>query len=391
MMAKQKLLIVIEALEMNGVLRSLLDFMKAMDKSRYDISLFCFDAYQPSFVKLPSYVKLLPEMPESYMSRAPLARIFGWALRHGAFWMLARRLLCSVFQKHSSRFSKQSLAACARPLKNEYDVAIAYSMGMTWRFIAEKVNARRKLMWLHTDPRARDHIGAWDFYKKYLAGASALVTVSCGIRDVVRCSNLKTRVVTIHSVVDQRQIIEKAVGGKFPPRDLGRIRLVTIGRYSSSKNQKLIPAIASFLRNAGMRFEWFVVGPLCELARRDAAEEIARYDIGNCLMYSGSMENPYALVRSADIVVQPSVYEGWGLTVSEALCLQRYCVVSDIPSFSEQIKDCCRGRIVQLNAKEFADAIIDCIQSRAYVNIPPYVCPYTSNLTCNEFEQTLKL
>ena len=37
------------------------------------------------------------------------------------------------------------------PIQKEYDVAIAYSQGMPTYFVANKVNATKKLAWINTD------------------------------------------------------------------------------------------------------------------------------------------------------------------------------------------------------------------------------------------------
>ena len=358
---RKRLLIVTEALEMNGVLRSLLDFMAAMDKDRYEISLFCFDAYQPSFVSLPPYVKLLPEISGCYMARAPLARTFGWALRHGAFRMLFRRLFCSVLQKRSPKFAKHMLAANVRQIDGKYDIAIAYSMGMTWRFVAEKVTANRKLMWLDTDPRFDCWRGYWNTYSRFLGEADALICVSNAIRDVMRTefAGCAKRIETIHNVIDVATIVDKGNAPLTIPRN-GRFRIVTVGRFCTPKNQVMIPRIAERIKKlGGLDFEWIMIGTLAHEFEREAQEELVRLGVRDNLVYLNGMPNPLPIVKSADLYVQPSVYEGWGLTLSEAICLGKYVIASDIPAFREQIPNLSVGRICSLNCDEMAVAIVE--------------------------------
>ncbi|MCW5198038.1 glycosyltransferase [Clostridium perfringens] len=56
-------------------------------------------------------------------------------------------------------------------------------------------------------------------------------------------------------------------------------------------------------------------------------------------MLLGSKSNPYPYIKSCDIYVQPSIWEGFGITVSEAKILNKPIVVSDIPEFIEQIEN----------------------------------------------------
>lgn len=351
---KKRLLIVTEALEMNGVLRSLLDFMEAIDKDRYQIDLFCFDAYKPSFVTLPAYVRLLPEDAWCYMARAPFSRIFRWAIRHGAIWPLMRRLLVSLLQNHSRQFNKQDLALHARRLVCQYDVACAYSMGMTWRYVAEKVSATKKLFWLDTDVRFEPWRSVWRKYAKHLESGT-LICISNAVQDLMieEFSEQVKRVHTIHNVVDVESIVRKSEA-ELTISAQGKFRIVTVGRFCSAKNQVVIPEIAKRLRELGVEnFEWIMVGP--------GAKE-HRIEDPN-LVYVDSLPNPMPLIKSADLYVQTSSYEGWGLTVSEALCLGRYVIASDIPAFREQILSPEEGRVVPCEIESFVCAIAEYFRS----------------------------
>lgn len=351
MVAKKRILIVTEALEMNGVLRSLLDFMEAMDRDQYEIDLFCFDAFKPDFVILPHYVHVLQEDPWCYMAYAPLARIVSWSVRHGAFFPLMRRLVVSAFQKHFPRvFVKRNLARKAQSLRVSYDLAIAYSMGIPWEFVANKVAAKLKLMWLDTDVHFEPWTSFWREYSPYLRFADALVCVSTAIRDTMRreFGTSVRRIETIHNVIDVTAVAAKGNEPLRYPRN-EKFRIVTVGRYCEQKNQVMIPKIAEELRKSGFHeFEWIMAGPGSALFKTDDPN----------LVYLDSLSNPYPLMKSADVYVQPSTYEGWGLTLSEAMCLGRFVIASDIPAFREQVVSPDEGTLVECTPTAFAQAIL---------------------------------
>ena len=70
----------------------------------------------------------------------------------------------------------------------------------------------------------------------------------------------------------------------------------------------------------------------------------------------GSRQNPYPYIKNSDIYVQPSIWEGFGITVSEAKILSKPIVVSNINEFKEQIIEDYTGLIFN-DADEMASKI----------------------------------
>ena len=67
-------------------------------------------------------------------------------------------------------------------------------------------------------------------------------------------------------------------------------------------------------------------------------------------------------MKNCDIYVQPSRWEGYGITVAEAKVLCKPIVTSDIPEFREQLTDGVTG-IIRKETEEMAKAIIEIYQS----------------------------
>ena len=88
----------------------------------------------------------------------------------------------------------------------------------------------------------------------------------------------------------------------------------------------------------------------------------------------GKKENPYPYIKSCDIYVQPSRYEGKSITVREAQILGKPVAVTDYPTAHSQINDGVDGVIVPLDnagcAQGLADFISDTgLQSRIMENL----------------------
>ena len=73
-------------------------------------------------------------------------------------------------------------------------------------------------------------------------------------------------------------------------------------------------------------------------------------------------------MQIADIYVQPSRFEGFGITVAEAKALNKRIVCSDIPEFREQLRSYPNAKFAG-NEDEFVEAIREMAQRS--------VLPYT--------------
>ena len=72
----------------------------------------------------------------------------------------------------------------------------------------------------------------------------------------------------------------------------------------------------------------------------------------------GSRSNPYPYFAACDIYVQPSLYEGFGITLSEAKMFAKPIVTTVFGTAHEQIKDRENGLIVGMTPEAIAEGVI---------------------------------
>lgn len=97
-------------------------------------------------------------------------------------------------------------------------------------------------------------------------------------------------------------------------------------------------------------------------------------------------------VDSADVVVQPSVWEGWGMTVSEALVLRRPVVATDLPVLREQIYTGRNGLLVPNKPEAFAEAIVRLLRDKALreaMSAYTETYPFALGSVCEAFDRCL--
>ena len=77
----------------------------------------------------------------------------------------------------------------------------------------------------------------------------------------------------------------------------------------------------------------------------------------------GFKDNPYPYMAKADIYVQTSSFEGFGLTVAEAKILHRPVVSTNFDVVYDQITDCENGLITEMTPESVASKIMELLQN----------------------------
>ncbi len=336
-----------DSLTCGGAEKSLISLLPYLSGRGYDITLMLtargglFERYVPEGVKIVS-VPALPA-PGSFVSRL-------------------RRLAYSAAIRLMPRANKAQLhwrivGRHVPALDREYDVAIAYQHGFPTFYIASRVKAARKLCWINVDLPS---IGMTpSFCRGVYRRFDAVVAVSDMLRDAMVAHGYIPSEDKCHTVYD---IIDPAVIGRmaaeYVPFDRGdgRLHIVTVGRLVRQKGYDIAVEAAAGLRDAGVSFVWHFVGGGIERVRLSAM--IAQHGLGDHVRLEGEKLNPYPYMAKCDIYVQPSRFEGFGLTVAEARILGKAPVCTDFSVVTNQIHDGQNGLIVPMTPQGVADGVM---------------------------------
>lgn len=385
---KKSLLIVSHALEIGGAERSLIGLLDALDPERWDIDLFLLRHQGELIADIPEYVNLLPEVP----AYTVLARPMKDTLREGHVLLTAARLTGRIAagryaKKHGHTESGVALEYSHKftcPLMpkiqpdQEYDLAVSFLT--PHYFVAQKVRAKQKIAWIHTDySRVQVNIPSetamWSAYD-HIASISDAVTESF----LKLFPGLKNKVVLIENILPVRYVKKQAKAFSVEPEmPADGIRLLSIGRFCYQKNFENVPDICARLLEKGLRVYWYLIGfgPDEGLIR----ERIAASHMEEHVIVLGKKENPYPYINACDLYVQPSRYEGKAVTVREAQMLGKPVVITRYATAKDQLEDdvdgvivpmdnegCAEGIAVLLRNPEEMARLSDCCQQRDYTN-----------------------
>lgn len=350
-MQKRKLLFVAEELALNGAMNSLIALLRALPRENYDISLFLFDHSGEMMDKLPKDIHLLPEIIEYSVHRLPAKQAIYKAIKNNRIDLFFYRLLVS-FQRRVSCAYK--LWRWLPEITSYYDVVISYSDGFAAPMINKKVKYGKKCCWVHF-PYTNVPLHSYEYDALKKADACAVVSYTVGKElEAVLESKLENMYV-IHNIINAELCITKATENCEIPIREGVKRIVSVGRLTPAKGFDMICSIATILLEKGINFEWYILGNGEDLEKLRL--QAVDMNVEQCVHFIGNKDNPMPWMKLSDVIVQPSIFESWGMTVSEALCLGKAVVTSDLPVFKEQISDGLNGLISPLEPQAMAEAI----------------------------------
>ncbi len=115
------------------------------------------------------------------------------------------------------------------------------------------------------------------------------------------------------------------------------IKFVTMGRYMPEKNHANIITAIKRLNDEGTNAMLYVIGdgPL----RRQLEAQVSALGIMDKVIFTGLLENPFALLKQCDCFVFPSYYEAQGLAVLEARIVGLPIIVSNFKAVESVLID----------------------------------------------------
>ena len=366
---KKRIFISIHYLELGGAEISLIGLLQALDYGKYDVDLFIHSHRGELMEFIPQEVNLLPEIPEYAQIERPMKDV----LRDGYWRIVWRRLVAKWrFRKYCNKnhpadrsaifcYVADSVSSVLPSLESfgEYDLAISFLT--PHNFVRDKVKAKKKAAWIHTDYSRIDvdrnlELPVWSAFD-HIVSISPDVTAGF----LRAFPSLADRIILIENILSssfvraRAELLPDAEVRKEMPKLVGVTNLLSVGRFSAAKNYDNVPDICRRIIEAGCDVRWYIIGYGGDegLIR----QKIVEAGMEEKVVLLGKKTNPYPDINACDIYVQPSRYEGNSVTVREAQMLCKPVVVTDYPTAKSQIKDGVDGIIVPLDNAGCAEGI----------------------------------
>ena len=362
----KSILFFIESLHCGGAEKSLVTLLQNIDYSIYQVDLLLIKKGGEFEKFVPKQVTIIHK---DIYSKNPLKH----ALSRLHFWFLKK---INQNKPYNSAHTFWTVFNKSIPEhKKKYDVAIGYSQGFATYYVVNKINAEKKYAWLNIDYAHAKHYAAFDY--DYYSKLDQVVCVSpeCekSLLDEMKTIGKALLTNILKDITDDSIVNNLSKESKGFSEKNNAFTLLTVCRLAKQKGLHLAVNACEILKNKGVAFKWYIVGEGTE--RLFLENEIKNKGLENHLILLGFKENPYPYMKTCDVYVQTSLFEGLGLTVIEAAILHKPIVTTNFPTASSIITHNKTGLICKMDGDAIATSILK------YITDAPFTEKIVSNLS----------
>lgn len=356
----KEILIVSDSLTTGGLEKTLIDLCNNLDYTKYRVDLYLFNDGRDLLSQLNSNVNLLPDSPyfstvfNKSISESVKTLIkqkkFDLAL-YRVFRFVKARLGINGLSRIDWHFQKKSMLK----INKKYDVAIGFAEGSAGYYVVDCIDANVKNVWVHTDIKeitTNRKIDIMVFEK-----ADNICTVSQNSKnsliELYPQFKDKIKVFTLPSLFDFGHI--DSLANESNEMDKKAKCIVSVGRLVELKGFHLCVEPCKRLVDEGYNIKWYICGDGPQ--RSELESIIKQHNAEENFILLGNKANPYTYIKSAEMCVQPSSYEGLSLVIYEEKYFKKPVVCTGIKGNLEMIADGKNGLIIDRNSESIYRAV----------------------------------
>ena len=355
----KKVLIAMMSLHNGGAERSLVNFLQELPADKYQLDLMLFKREGTFLGQVPEWVHQIDPPEGLRQLYSPLSKAGRLAPYKLAADLISRFHTKNFREKRAYRWEHYYTAKVAS-LPGQYDTAVAYMSEDVMAFIDQKVSARRKIVFVHSDYRSNHFPKAFD--EPHFAKMDAIVTISQTCVDILKeeFPQFQSKIFLLENITSSAAIRKRAEA--FVPQKT-EMDILSIGRLVPLKNFSMAIDAADILKHRGLRFHWNIIGS-GELYDK-LQKQIQRLGLEKEVALLGAQENPYPYIAHSDMLVQCSLFEGKSIVLDEAKILGIPIIATEYPTVRDQVTENKEGLIVPITPEGLADGIEKMIRDAA--------------------------
>ncbi len=144
--------------------------------------------------------------------------------------------------------------------------------------------------------------------------------------------NLQTE--CIYNPLNKKEILKKSKKKNNIKFDNKKLNIINVGRFTDQKDQITLLKALNIIKGK-LNFRLLLVGRGKE--ENNLKSYIKKNNIGDKIKIIKFTDNPYNLIRSSDLFILSSVYEGLPNVLLEAITLKKFVISSNCPTGPKEI------------------------------------------------------
>jgi len=361
----KKILFVMHSLGFGGAERALVNLLNELPRDKYQADVLLFQRKGALMAQLPDWVRVLETPGALNRLYGPLKKAGRYALPKLVGKGLA--LLVRRTRKAQSAWRWRHVYSKLIPQHDgHYDAAVAFSGSEIQYFVADCVDAAKKIVFIHNDYRTAGYSAEDD--EKSFGQMDAIVSISRRCVEVLEeiFPQYRERMLYLENITSSAVV--KARAQEFVPPELAadRTNILSVGRLWAQKGFDMAIDAAAVLKEKGVRFRWYVLG---EGDLREALQkQIDERGLTEDFLLLGVRSNPYPYMRMCDVLVQSSRYEGKSVVLDEAKMLGTPIVATAYPTVADQVTDGQEGIVTAMSPEGIAEGVLRMLTDAALRN-----------------------
>ena len=365
-MNKKKIVFITHELNCGGAEKALVSLLQVIDYDKYEVDLQLFQNKGLFLNQIPEKTNLLPEIEEYKYFDMSIFKVISDCIKKGRIDLILNRIIASLvirFEKNVYRKEQKMwryISNCVPKLSKKYDFAIGCIEKSPNYFCVEKVNATKKIGWIHND------------YDKMQMSKS--IDIQCFkhlnyiLTDSQECKLVLEKNFEMFDNKFQimRNIVSPTLINKLSLENIEFLydgfKIISVGRFSVQKGYDLSIDAMKIVKDRGYDFKWIILGDGDE--KQKILKQIASNNLEDDILLLGIKENHYPYVKQADVFMQTSRFEGKSISIDEAKILKKPILVTNFTTVYDQITNNKTGIIAEMNAESIAENMIKLIEDK---------------------------
>lgn len=252
--------------------------------------------------------------------------------------------------------------------QEEFDLAISYAgpSSLLDYYIVNCVKSKKKVAWIHfdVDKCGINNKSEEKLYKEF--DKIYVVSEEGKRRFDLMFPEVSFKSEVFHNLINAKKIRESAQAQSSNSIfHEGCVNIAVVGRLSKEKGQnRALEALSILVKRNYNVFLTLVGGGLYESDLREMAD---RLGVTDRIYISGVTTNPYPYMANCDIYLQPSLHEGFCITLAEAKLFGMPIVATEFTGAQEQLSDYRQGFVVGHDSRLIADSLAQIIDKGLYL------------------------